>query len=232
MKPISKLVFRQIPLFSRNNLSSQVVFPIKAHVKPSSEQFGAERHYITHHLLPDNTPKPFSPTVPSPSPALISDNEWPAVARSSYASSRLSRFSVFSAPSSVNEVIVSTTSGGGFGRSIRKVRQTFEPILPDELFIALGETLIILQSFDDGWCVVGREGGILTSQPKGLLSHDGIGLTSGGTIDLGMVPAWCFLKLVKGLRAERPVRGSSFSVTVQMNRPGVNRNDTISWSNF
>jgi len=225
-----KLVSRQIPLFSRNNLSSQVVFPIKAHIKPSSEQLGAERHYITHHLLPDNTPKPFSPTVPSPSPALISDNKWPAVARSSYASSRLSRFSVFSAASSVNEVIVSTTSGGGFARSIRKVRQTFNPILPDELFIALGESLIILQSFDDGWCVVGREGGgILTSQPKG---HDDISPTSGGTVDLGMVPAWCFLKLVKGLRVERPVRSSSFNVTVQIIRPGVNRNDTILWSNF
>ncbi len=42
----------------------------------------------------------------------------------------------------------------------RKVRQVFDPVLPDEILVKLGEQLTIVQSFDDGWCVVGREGGV------------------------------------------------------------------------
>ncbi|KAL9714169.1 hypothetical protein Ac2012v2_002478 [Leucoagaricus gongylophorus] len=227
----------QTPLptaFLRNNLTSQVVFPIRAHLKTSPEQLGAECDYTTH-LLPDNTPKSFSltphasasPSAPTPG------SECSAVVRNSYAGSRLSSFSIFSTASSLSESIISATSGRGSGRSVRKVRQAFNPVLPDELLISLGEKLIILQSFDDGWCVVGRENGFLMSQSKSLLIHKGVGTASGGAnTDLGMVPAWCFLKPVKGLRAERPVRSSSLSVMVQTDRSGMDRNDTISWSNF
>lgn len=232
-----KLALRQTPLptaFLRNNLTSQVVFPIRAHLKTSPEQLGAECDYTTH-LLPDNTPKSFSltphasasPSAPTPG------SECSAVVRNSYAGSRLSSFSIFSTASSLSESIISATSGRGSGRSVRKVRQAFNPVLPDELLISLGEKLIILQSFDDGWCVVGRENGFLMSQSKSLLIHKGVGTASGGAnTDLGMVPAWCFLKPVKGLRAERPVRSSSLSVMVQTDRSGMDRNDTISWSNF
>lgn len=63
---------------------------------------------------------------------------------------------------------------------------------------------------------------------------NGVGTTSGSNVELGMVPAWCFLKQVKGLRAERPVRSSSLGVTVQMDGHSgeTQRNDLISWSNF
>lgn len=153
----------------------------------------------------------------------------------------MSRFSVFSATSSFNESLSSSTAGGA-GRAIRKIRQVFSPVLPDELLITVGEQLMVFQSFDDGWCVVGRESGLLMPQPKGLFGgvrgsravfgHTGVGTESGSNVELGMVPAWCFLKSVKGLRAERPVRSSSLGVTVQMNQTGAERNDLISWSNF
>ncbi|KXN91711.1 hypothetical protein AN958_12563 [Leucoagaricus sp. SymC.cos] len=232
--------------FSRSNLNSGVVLPSKALIKTSPEQLRAERDFIiAHHRQSNNLPKPFTFAL-SPPPALNAGNERLSVARNSSAlDSRMSRFSVFSAASSFNESITSTTTNGGAGRSVRKVRQTFSPVLPDELFITLGEQLMILQSFDDGWCVVGRESGILMPQPKSLfggsrssrsmtpmLFGHGVGTTSGGNVELGMVPAWCFLKPVKGLRAERPIRSSSLGVTVQMDGPGADRNDTISWSNF
>lgn len=112
---------------------------------------------------------------------------------------------------------------------------------------------MILQSFDDGWCVAGRESGILMPQPKSLFGGSqksraltptllfghgvqgaGVGTRSGGNVELGMVPAWCFLKPEKGVRTERPMRSSSLGVTVQIDSDGqgLDRNDTISWSNF
>jgi len=52
-------------------------------------------------------------------------------------------------------------------------------------------------------------------------------------VELGVVPAWCFLKPVKGLRAERPVRSTSLGITVQMDGPSFSsRDEILSWSNF
>ncbi|KAJ3568481.1 hypothetical protein NP233_g5686 [Leucocoprinus birnbaumii] len=239
--------------FNRSNMGSKVVLPTKALIKTSQEQLRAERDYIVaHHQTSNSTPKPFSFALQtSPSPRPTSSNERLSVARDSYSpASRMSRFSVFSTNSSYNESVISGTSGDAAGRSIRKIRQTFSPVLPDELLVSPGEQLMVLQSFDDGWCVVGRESGILMPQPKSLFGGSrasraftptllfghggaGVGTRSGGNVELGMVPAWCFLKPVKGLRAERPMRSSSLGVTVQMDGLGVvDRNDTISWSNF
>ncbi|KAH9994757.1 hypothetical protein BJV77DRAFT_992936 [Russula vinacea] len=72
-------------------------------------------------------------------------------------------------------------------------------------------------AFDDGWCIVGRD-----SQLKA------------GDVEMGAVPAWCFVKPVKGLKASRPMRTSSLGVTVQIDAgPGFSsREECISWSNF
>ena len=105
------------------------------------------------------------------------------------------------------------------GTQVRRVRQTFTPILPDEPVLSMGERVTIMQAFDDGWCVIGREA------PYGKT----------GEIELGTVPAWCFVKPMKGLRSERPVRSSSLGVTVQMeswNEGPEKREDILSWSNF
>ncbi|PCH42456.1 hypothetical protein WOLCODRAFT_137920 [Wolfiporia cocos MD-104 SS10] len=97
----------------------------------------------------------------------------------------------------------------------RKVRQLFNPTLPDELVLRLGEQVSVVQSFDDGWCIVGRDS-----------------VFKPGEAELGAVPAWVFVKPVKGLKAERPIRTSSLGVTVTLNNPGAPREDVISWSNF
>jgi hypothetical protein len=112
----------------------------------------------------------------------------------------------------------STASSLSGVTQVRRVRQTFTPILPDEPVLSLGERVTIMQSFDDGWCVIGREAPF-----------------EKGEIELGTVPAWCFVKPMKGLRSERPIRSSSLGVTVQMEKWDVEpekREDIISWSNF
>jgi hypothetical protein len=91
----------------------------------------------------------------------------------------------------------------------------FTPILPDELVLVLGERVTILQGFDDGWCIVAR--------PALHASED---------VEMGAVPAWCFVRPMKGLRSERPVRSSSLGVTVQVEDEKRPREDVISWSNF
>ena len=129
--------------------------------------------------------------------------------------------------SSVSSVDVHSTSG-----STRKVRQLYEPVLPDEILINLGEQLTVVQSFDDGWCVVGRENSSFVHTAKSLFKTTP---EPENNVELGVVPAWCFLKPVKGLRAERPVRSSSLGITVNLDAPGFgnsSRNDLASWSNF
>ena len=85
--------------------------------------------------------------------------------------------------------------------------------------------MTIMQSFDDGWCVIAREA------PFG----DKSAAAAESEVELGTVPAWCFVKPMKGLRSERPIRGSSLGVTVKTegwnDAPGK-REDIISWSNF
>lgn len=190
--------------FSRHMINSTVILPEKAILNPAH-------------------PKPFTRTSASLSPsagALLPNlNSWevPQTRNSFMSTKSYSRFSSMSGVSTI-----STSSG-----TSRKVRQTFEPVLPDELLPSLGERLTVVQSFDDGWCVVGRENSTFVHTAKSLFKSQ----EPGGNIELGVVPAWCFLKPVKGLRAERPIRSSSLGVTINMEGPS-SRNDMISWSNF
>lgn len=114
---------------------------------------------------------------------------------------------------------LSGLSVAGGGVHIRKVRQLFTPILPDEPTLALGERVAIVRSFDDGWVIIARD------RPYG----------PPGDVELGTVPSWCFVKPMKGLRSERPVRSTSLGVTVNVDWEGPGpekREDYISWSNF
>ena len=146
----------------------------------------------------------------------------------------------------------------------RRVLQTYTPILPDELVIQPGDKVVLIHSFDDGWCVVGRKlkstGKPLSSTnpnpftrtanqhlpnahlqkylPKHSQSLSSISAVSTGDVahanlELGTVPAWCFLPPTKGLIAVGPMRGSSLGSTVNNdNGYSGNREDVISWSNF
>ena len=73
----------------------------------------------------------------------------------------------------------------------------------------------VVNSFEDGWCIVGRDS-----------------VFKPGEVELGAIPAWCFMKPVQGLRAERPMRTASLGVTVTMEPDAGARNDVMSWSNF
>ncbi|KAH6913056.1 hypothetical protein BKA70DRAFT_1369786 [Coprinopsis sp. MPI-PUGE-AT-0042] len=208
---------------------------------------------VEYHRQSGNFPKPFSFALargagsrlsglaPPPSPSSTENrpiswvrHSFLSAARSSVVPKRASsRYSVMSTASS--SFVGSEPSTG----TARKVRQLFSPVLPDELLLtSLGEQLTVIQSFDDGWCVVGRENAHAEwTQKKSLFGggkNGSIGSAAeGGSagVELGVVPAWCFLKPVKGLRAERPVRSTSLGITVQMDT-GPSRDNLVSWSNF
>jgi len=220
--------------FSRDNLTSSIVLPNKAITRPTAE---LREDILEYHRQSGTFPRPFAPrpfsfalSAGSPSPTgrpSTLNPDGSSLARDSFmsVSSSYSRFSVMSSNSSV---ISSPTTG-----STRKVRQLFSPVLPDELLLGrLGEKLVVVQSFDDGWVVVGRENNLATPMAKSLFKSPS-GPPVESNIEMGVVPAWCFLKPVKGLRAERPVRSSSLGITVQMDGPGFSSRDEImSWSNF
>ncbi|CAE6492848.1 unnamed protein product [Rhizoctonia solani] len=98
----------------------------------------------------------------------------------------------------------------------RKVQTVFPPLLPDELVLSVGEKVTLLQTFDDEWCVVGRD--------------------RFGDVEVGAVPAFVFTKLKNGEMLERPMRSTSLGVKVEMSSaPGAawsSREEVISWSNF
>ncbi|PPQ71194.1 hypothetical protein CVT24_010012 [Panaeolus cyanescens] len=217
--------------FSRDNLNSSIVLPDKVHPRRQTRE-----EIVAYHRQSGILPKPFSFAMGNGnhrgSYFDTSDKE-PESARSSFMSlspppsigSAGRRFSVMSQSSSF-DAVTSTTG------TTRKVRQLFDPVLPDELLLArLGETLTVVQSFDDGWCLVGREGSSTLQIPKSLFKKEEP--SQSPDVELGCIPAWCFLKPVKGLRAERPVRSTSLGITVKMEAPGVaSRHELVSWANF
>lgn len=73
----------------------------------------------------------------------------------------------------------------------------------------------MVNSFDDGWCIVGRDS-----------------MFKPGEVELGAIPAWCFMKPVQGLRAERPMRTASLGVTITLDAEPGTRDEVMSWSNF
>jgi len=76
---------------------------------------------------------------------------------------------------------------------------------------------MVINLFDDGWCIVGRNL-----------------LLKAGKVEMGAMPSWCFVKPVKGLKASRPMCTTSLSVTVKIESgPGFSSCDKlILWSNF
>jgi hypothetical protein len=221
------------PAFSRHQMSPSVVLPNRALITP---KISTPDDILQHHQESGTLPRPFSFALSAAaSPALRSpkfiSREYDELTRPpTFLSSNASfnRFSVLS---------TSSTSSVHSSGHTRKVRQLFDPVLPDELLITnVGERLTIVQSFDDGWCVVGRESSPIiraATAARSLFKSSNGGAAADLDVELGVVPAWCFLKPVKGLRAERPVRGSSLGITVQLEDPGFSsRDELLSWSNF
>jgi hypothetical protein len=74
----------------------------------------------------------------------------------------------------------------------KAVQSGYHPLLADELSVQVGERLLILEEFDDGWCIVSRET---------LVKWD---------LNMGAVPVFVFEKGVQGMK-ERGVRTTSLS---------------------
>ncbi|KAG8908138.1 hypothetical protein FRB99_000166 [Tulasnella sp. 403] len=102
---------------------------------------------------------------------------------------------------------------------------TFSPLLPDELVLKANETVTVIETFDDGWCIVAR--------------------VNLGVIEVGAVPEYVF-GLEDGenetFGTMRPMRSSSLGVKVDLRvlntgeEPGADadatyRDSLVSWSN-
>lgn len=213
----------QINGFSRTQMNDSVVLPEKVLHRPPRIHIDTSSDALSSGTLP----KPFSFALSAgPSPA-----KSPGFLSPISSSGRLSissRRSHFSVTSTATGFSLETNPTSG---TIRKFRQMFDPVLPDELLVArAGEQVTLLQSFDDGWCLVGRENSTFVETAKSLFKQN---TTPESNMEIGVVPAWCFLKPVLGLRAERPIRSSSLGITVQMTTAGAaSRESVISWSNF
>jgi len=97
-----------------------------------------------------------------------------------------------------------------------KVRQIFDPVLPDELVLRVGERVTLVRHFDDGWCIVGRPS-----------------LSKADDVEFGAIPDWCFTKPAKGRRPQRPMRSASLGITAGIVQPyDASREDVMSWSKF
>ncbi|KDQ57355.1 hypothetical protein JAAARDRAFT_70263 [Jaapia argillacea MUCL 33604] len=208
--------------FSRANLTPNVIMPAKTIMPPDASR----EEILDYYTSAGTVPRPFRPF----SFALDAPLEPPSPTYSQHRSSRgghrssvssflsVTRNSFLSVTGSNRRAsTASTCSSFGDSNQRRKVRQMFDPVLPDELVVSLGEGLTVVQSFDDGWCIVGRNS---VFKPE--------------EVELGAVPAWIFVKPVKGLRAERPMRTASLGVSVQLEAPPgfSSRDEVMSWSNF
>lgn len=194
---------------TRGQLTTSVIMPSKAVVKHDVSR----EEILQYHQSRGTIPRPFSPF----SFAINASRDSP--------SRRSTRSSNPGSPSSVT-AFLSSRRNSSPAPSIpiysnsqkRNVLQVYDPVLPDEIPVRVRELLSIVKTYDDGWCVIGRDS-----------------KTRPGQIELGVVPAWIFVRPVKGLgKPERPMRSFSLGVTVELdvgldNRPSGRR---IVWSNL
>lgn len=217
--------------FSRDHLTASVVLPHKNVLPPNATKDEILQYHIASGTMtrpflmaPSLSttlapPPPLSPTGATARP--ISTVSFVSAAGRSPSPRRTSFFGFGGGGGGANRPIsvasTFSTVSSVFGGAGRKVRQLFSPVLPDELVLSLGEKVMVINSFDDGWCIVGRDS-----------------LLKPGEVEMGAVPSWCFVKPVKGLKASRPMRTTSLGVTVEMESgPGFSsREELISWSNF
>ena len=213
--------------FSRRDLNSTIPLPEKTLSRARLAAPASRDEIIEYHRQSGIFPQSFSP---KPFSFALSANGSDSKRGSNI---RLSVSSALSAGSgnrySVASVASSSPSFQSTTGAVRKVKQLFEPVLPDELLLTkVGEQLTIVQSFDDGWCVVGRENSSMVHATKSLFKSSP---QPENNAELGVVPAWCFIKPMQGVRVERPVRSTSLGITVNVDGP-TSRSDLMSWSNF
>ncbi|KAF8589366.1 hypothetical protein K439DRAFT_402255 [Ramaria rubella] len=171
------------------------------------------RHNLTQSIVLPMPLPPVPAARPRP-PKVASPMLW---SRSSFVSSLRSSFS-------------SARPGAS---DLRKVRRVFAPLLPDELVLRPGEKLSLIQSYNDGWCTVGRKSPF---HAPALSKANGYGFGQGYTadeIEVGVVPAWVFETAPRGCaEPARPIREESLGIKLVGAGEGGVREEVISWSNF
>ncbi|KAG1804823.1 uncharacterized protein HD556DRAFT_1261551 [Suillus plorans] len=195
---------------SNSSHSTTVVFPQKAVVPAQIAR--PSRH---DHVSSSEVPAACAAPLPRPRALSSLNPSHPRQSRTSSVSLGNFRSST-RLPSGLRSSHSQESSRSSASHQARSVRQFFQPVLPDELPLSRsGEQLHILQSFDDGWCLV--------VQNNSLRSHN---------VQLGFVPAWVFVKPTKGLSVERPIRSSSAGMLQAGLDAPESRETVISWSNF
>jgi hypothetical protein len=207
--------------FSREQLTASIVLPLKDVVRSDV----TKDEILRYHIATGTMTRPFSyatSTTLAPPPSLPGAAPTRPISTVSFlstgdASPQRRSFFGFANGRPLSSASTYSNASTILGVEGRKVRQLFSPVLPDELVLSLGDKVTVVQSFDDGWCIVGRDSFI---KP--------------GEVEMGAVPAWCFVKPVKGLKASRPMRTTSLGVTVQLDAGPAfsSRDEVISWSNF
>lgn len=239
---------------SRRNLTPSIVLPLPAPPLPtarprlsvgssgpamdSSGRPMSSAEIVAHHQAAGNMPRPFNPYSNAQSPPSY---QTPGV-RTSTASFSFSRASIL--PSLRNSTVSSSSlyssSSSRLGQETLKVRHVFAPLLPDELVLRSNEKLSLIQSFEDGWCIVGRRSPFYA---PGLPKPSGYPFGQGVTaeeVEIGAVPSWVFERRENGVKPERPMRTVSLGVTLVdkdiedkgLGGSGEVRTDVMSWSNF
>lgn len=126
--------------FSKDQMSESVVLPEKAVIRAN----GSKKDIIDHYAAEGKLPRPFAPFMGSADKLSVpSADDKPSKRQSTASWISIPRHS-FLAPSrrsSIASLAESIGSGHGAGSDKRKIRQVFNPVLPDELVISLGESL-------------------------------------------------------------------------------------------
>ncbi|KAF4579808.1 hypothetical protein EYR36_001627 [Pleurotus pulmonarius] len=225
---------KEIPPFSRSYLTQSIILPSKAYTRtsPTSPQpYPSDLHApplpTAHHCGPFGFALDARGTRRGSRSSFFSTN-------SVGSGFRFSMTSLFSSPeNNFNSNRGSTMPP--IPTDTRKVHQPFnDPVLPDELQIPHpGERLTILHSYDDGWCAVGRKQlpGFTGARKSVFGGRDAKGGDMYPELEVGVVPAWCFMKPVQGVRVQRPVRGSSLAMADAKQHDG-DRDGVMSWSHF
>lgn len=125
-------------MFTENNMSESDIKPEVSVLSANASKTEILEHYEAEGKLP----RPFAPFMGTPPSALTADHKsdkrasnasWMSFNRHSF----LSAINTGSSRSSVASFASSTASG----KDKRTVRQTFNPVLPDELVISVGERM-------------------------------------------------------------------------------------------
>lgn len=210
--------------------STTVVFPQKAVVPAQIARPSRHDHVPSSEV-------PAACAAPLPRPRALSSLN-PSHSRQSRSSSvSLGNFrSSTRFPSGLRSSHSRESSRSSASHQARSVRQFFQPVLPDELPLSrVGEQLHILQSFDDGWCLVAQNNSIRSRSSLSIFNPSRLSArveSSGDNVQLGFVPAWVFVKPTKGLSVERPIRSSSAGMLQAGSDAPESRETVISWSNF